>query len=309
MADLNAIYQEFGLTGLIPHALRQGTRAYQLLIEKIRGGDRLFYLESHLSMPFVIVKDQTYQTFIFTNEELAGAKREELKANRYDTIMREIPAGEGRPALLRSFYDDGITHLCLDEAVSIPLRGLVPDLPRYDGYPSENHMLRNAALNGATAYYTQFVLAEMNNPVAEKHWAELMTKGKFLLMVQDAPAQDYPLLTITIQDKICALIYTDWRLVGYDFETPIPSGFIINFAELLELLQTNGIDAILFNSPTFHMLLDTEMLTAIQQINSSTVSNQQSLPINVGQKHSKTAYDQAPDDQWKTSDPTPDWLK
>lgn len=309
MADLNAIYQEFGLTGLIPHALRQGTRAYQMLLEKIKSGDKLFYLESYLSMPFIIVKDQDYQTFIFTNEELAGVKREQLKIDRYDTIMREIPAGEERTVLLRSFYDDGITHLCLDEAVSIPLRGLVSDLPRYDGYPSENHMLRNAALNGATAYYTQFVWAQMNNPVAEKHWAELMTKGKFLLMVQDAPTQNYPILTTSVQNKTCALIYTDWRLVGYDFKTQIPGGFVINFAELLAILQTDGVDAILLNSPTFHLLLDTELLTAIQQINSSTISKQQMLPIKGGPKHSRTVYGQSPDDQWKTSDPTPDWLK
>lgn len=309
MADLNAIYQEFGLTGLIPHALRQGTRAYQILLEKIKDGDKLFYLESFLSMPFIIVKDQTYQTFIFTNEELAGAKREELKTARYDTIMREIPAGKERSILLRSFYDDGVTHLCLDEAMSIPLRGLVPDLPRYDGYPSENHMLRNAALNGATAYYTQFVWAQMNNPVAENHWADLMLKGKFLLMVQDAPAQNYPILTITTQNKTCALVYTDWRLVGYDFKTQIPGGFVIDFVEMMELIQTNDIDAILLNSPTFHMLLDTELLTAIQQIKSFAVPKQQTLPINVGQKHSKSVHVQIPDDQWKTSDPTPDWLK
>lgn len=310
MADLNAIYQEFGLTGLIPHALRQGTRAYQTLLEKIKDGDKLFYLESRLSMPFLVVKDKTYQSLVFTNTELAEAKQEELRASRYDITLREIPAGEKRENLFHSFYDDGVTHLCLDEAVSIPLRSLATDLPRYDGYPSENHMLRNAALNGATAYYTQFVWAQMNNPVAEKRWAELIMKGKFLLLVQDVPAQDYPILTSSIRGKNCAFIYTDWRLVERDFENQMPGGFVIEFSDLAELLRTEGIDGILMNSPTFHMMIDTEMLTVIRQINSPVGFENRTSPIITGQKrHSEKAYDQVPEDRWKTSDPTPDWLK
>lgn len=310
MADLNAIYQEFGLTGLIPHALRQGTRAYQTLLEKMKDGDKLFYLESRLSMPFLIVKEKTYQTFVFTDEDLANAKLTELAANRYDVTLREIPAGGDRGNLFHSFFDDGITHLCLDEAVSIPLYSLVPDLPRYDGCPSENHILRNAALNGATAYYAQFVWAQMNNPVAEKHWAELMANGKFLLLVEDAPAQNYPILTSTVQHKTCALIYTDWRLVGQDFKSQPPCGFVIEFSDLAEILQMEGIDAILLDSPTFHMMIDTEMLTTIRQINNAADFESHPKSVDFGQRHRlEKPYDQVPEDQWETQDPTPDWLR
>ena len=38
MANLQAIYQEFGLSGLIPYALKPESKGRQLLIEKIKEG-------------------------------------------------------------------------------------------------------------------------------------------------------------------------------------------------------------------------------------------------------------------------------
>lgn len=71
MADLHAIYHEFGLSGLIPYAIHPGTKAYYLVLEKLKSNDPIFILQSSLNAPFLIVKDGTYQTYLFSSQELA----------------------------------------------------------------------------------------------------------------------------------------------------------------------------------------------------------------------------------------------
>ena len=83
MADLQAIYQEFGTSGLIPYALTPGSKGRQLLIDKIKEGASLYYLESVFGTPFIRVYDGAYHMVAYTEEQEAEAAREAAQQDRY----------------------------------------------------------------------------------------------------------------------------------------------------------------------------------------------------------------------------------
>ena len=71
MADLQALYKEFGPSGLIPYALTAGSKGQRLLIDKIKEGDALFFLESPFHVPFLRIYDGKYHMLASTDEKEA----------------------------------------------------------------------------------------------------------------------------------------------------------------------------------------------------------------------------------------------
>lgn len=309
MADLQAIYDEFGLSGLVPYALRSGTKGSQMLIDKVKGGDCLYLIKSVLNAPYLVVKDSEYQALAFTSMAAAEAKQQELAASRFDTTIDQLLTGDGREGAIRDIFDDGPTSLFIDEAASIPL-GLLTELPNYDGQPNEEHLLRNSALNGATFYYLQIACAQMGNVEAERRWAEKMLNGRFLVAVEDRPIDGYPALTTAVKKKTCLLVYSDWRQMSMDFEQ-LPAGLTVSFDELDELLARNPSYAAMLNHPSCHLILDQNMMLTIRQIMNTSVFEQKNmmLEFGTGKGTSTPALLQVPEEEWDSVDPTPDWLK
>lgn len=307
MADLLAIYQELGLTGLVPHALRDGSRGRLMLVNKIKTGDPLFLISTNLNAPFVFVKDATYQAYIFTSEEAAHSKCDTLSAERYNVHTIEFPGGELRDESFLSLFDHGPTHVFLDEAISIPISRFTA-VPSYDGQPNEEHMLRNRTLCGAILYYLQISCAGMGNIEAENQWASLMYHSSFLLAVQDDKGNNYPLLTDNVGGKPCALAYTDWRQIRMDYEVP-PTGLLCRFEDLEKFLRGNPSSGILLNRATCHMLLTVELVDLIKQIaNAPTLTRPAAQSIFTPQPKGP-AFGQVGEDNWDKVDPTPDFLK
>lgn len=307
MADLNAVYEEFGLSGLVQHAIRDGSRGRQMLLEKVAAGDPLYYIRSSVNAPFLLVKDDIYQTFVFTNAAEAQQKREELSQNKFKTSVELLSSmGSIEDAFLQIF-ELGSASIFLDDTLSLPI-GRFTKIPQYDGLPNEEHMLRNRILNGAIFYYMQIANAQMSNMEAEKQWAKRMFNGKFLLTAHDDKGHGYPLRVTEIKGKPCFTIYTDWRHVGLDFKER-PVGILSTFEDLEQLLQQHPGFSIVLNRPTCHLMLDSKMLSMIRQ--SATNSGFQASATISGklQITSKLGLQQASEDDWDKGDPTPDWLK
>lgn len=80
------------------------------------------------------------------------------------------------------------------------------------------NILRNRSLNGVIFYFLQIAAAQMSNPEAERAWAKKMVSSSFLILAEDNPAENYPILSVSSEGKQHVLVYTDWRQVGMDFE-------------------------------------------------------------------------------------------
>lgn len=308
MADLIAIYNEFGLSGIVPHAIRRNTKGYQMLIDKIKQGDKLYYMESFLNVPYLIVKDETYQTPVFTSLEMAEAEQAKVVKAHYQTQIKEIPAGEGREQYVLTINNSGISALFIDDAISLQLSNFCT-LPSYDGQPHDNLMLRNTALNGATYYYLQFVNSHTGNRDAEFCWARQMAQSKFLLAVEDKPNEGYPIITKHVKGKTAYLVYSDWSLMekGLAFSA---AGLVISFDELDALLNVDD-TTILFNDPTAHIFLDKGLLIKIRKAASAKLlgNTNTNLLNHRNSNTTKLGFDQVPEDEWETADPMPAWLQ
>lgn len=309
MADLHAIYQELGLPGLVPHALRANSKGRQMLIDKIKAGDPLYFIRSKLDAPFILVKGGDYQSYAFTSQEEAEAKCSQFGSQRFDTMVEAFPGGTDRDEAIRWLFDHGPSAIFIDDSISIPLSQFA-ELPAYDGQPNEEHLLRNRRLNGALFYYLQIACAQMSNMEAEHAWAKSMYGGKFLLMAENDPGKGYPILTSKTSTHACALAYTDWRQASMDFES-IPAGIVSSFDDLEQVLKDAPDLRILLNAPTCHLVMDLSLFDTIRRI--VTDANYHPAAPAVSElfngQTQRAAFGQVAEEDWDKIDPTPDWLK
>ena len=80
MADLYKIFNDEGLAGLLPYALKPSSHGYQILIDKIKAGIPLSFIRTHMEAPFLVVKNGTYQAMFYTTREKAQEQADNLSA-------------------------------------------------------------------------------------------------------------------------------------------------------------------------------------------------------------------------------------
>lgn len=309
MADLYAIYQEQGLGGLIPHALKDTSHGYRILLDKIKAGNPLYFIRTQMETPHIVVKDGHYQTLFYTSATLADRQAQDLKAAGYNPEVEDLPDGAARKEALLWLFDHGPTSILLDDSLSIPISALVPEVPDYDGRPNEEHMLRNRALNGATFYFLQQAAAGYGNMEAERQWAKAMYNGELIAAVENSVERNYPSLSVKVKDKDALLVYSDWRQVGFDFET-LPAGVIVNYNNLRQILEENPNVVLLLNQSTCHLVIDLPLMDAIKGLATNAKTPSNPIPgLDSGVKKKGFTFGQIPEDEWETTDPTPDFLK
>lgn len=275
-------------------------------MEKIREGDPIFLLRTGMNVPFITVKDETYHCLTYTSQEDAERKRQDLALSHFDVIVETIPSNDDRSIALQWIFDHGPTSILLDDSISIPIEQLT-EVPTYDGQPNEEHLLRNRVLNGAIFYFLQIATAQMSNPEAERNWAKKMISSSFLVLAEDNPAENYPVLSILSNGKPYTLVYTDWRQVGMDFDDR-PVGITSSFDDLEELLRANPGLSLLLNSATCHIVMDLNFLHLIRQVEAGTyIGTMRPAPHAEGR--GATPFQQVSEEEWDKVDPTPSWLK
>lgn len=311
MANLQAIYQEFGLSGLIPYALKPEIKGRQLLIEKIKEGAPLFYLESVFGVPFIRVHDGEYQMLAYTERAEAEAAQDRFWRERYETSIQTFPSEDVEDAI-KGFFAAGPVSVRVDDTIPISLSQFA-DLPNYDGHPTPDHILLNRNLNGSIFYYFQTAFAQKGNAAAERQWAERMASSDFLIAVEDDAANGYPFLTTPIGDAIGLYIFTDWREVGKAFPGKAPACMIVTYAELDEILNQQPNCKLLLNKGSCHCVIDAGLMTTVRTILNSANFTQEIPIVEARTKYSSSvpaaALSQASEEDWDTADPTPDWLK
>lgn len=305
MANLNAIYEEFGLSGIIPYSLRPDTEGRKLIQRKITQGEVLYTLESMFSMPFLIIEEGIYQTPVFSSNKKAEQFLKKPSISKMQAKVIKLPE-EGREEALLNLNDCGATMIRLDDSISVPLISLV-DIPRYDGRLSEDHMLRNHRLNAATSYLLQISCTGHGNQEVERLWAERMTQSDFLVAVENDDANGYPFCFGRAKGQKCLRVYTDWTQARND-ASPVHTAFIFSFEELESYVKEHPNVALHINAATHHLLMNHDAVINIRKHLHSTNPNSNSA-INPISPFSSRSSRTLSDEEWEAMDPEPDWLK
>lgn len=310
MADLYRIFNDEGLAGLLPYATNPNAHGYQILVDKIRAGIPLSFIRTQMEAPYLVVKNGTYQALFYTTMEKAQEQADSLTAQGYKPTIEDLPDGQGRQAALLWLFDHGPTHILLDDTVSVPIYDLADEVPDYDGQPTEEHMLRNRALNGATFYYLQQAAARIGNLEAEITWTKAMHEGLFLAACVNDAANNYPPLAVKIKGKNNILIYSDWRQVQLDHIEETPSCIIVTFDMLKSILEMYQGSVLLLNHATCNLTMDTNMLEMIEKSATDTRRHEPTA-ASIFDQEKKGAYSlgQVSEEDWDRVDPTPDFLK
>ena len=310
MADLYRIFSEEGLAGLLPYALKDTSHGYRILVDKIKAGYPLTFIRTQMEVPYLVVKNETYQALFYTTEDKARAQASELKAQGFNPVVEDLPDGKAREEALLWLFDHGPTHILLDDSLSVPISDLVDEeLPDYDGRPTTEHKLRNRMLNGATFYFLQQAAAGYGNMEAEYTWTRSMVNGEFLAACINDPANNYPALALTMENGLGLLVYTDWRQVQLDNPEGEPACFVLDFEGLKRLLALDTKNVILLNHATCNLSMNLEYMSMIEESSRNARSSPPTGRSQFSQQVGGYALGQVNEDDWDTTDPTPDFLK
>ena len=310
MADLYRIFSEEGLAGLLPYALKDTSHGYRILVDKIKAGYPLTFIRTQMEVPYLVVKNETYQALFYTTEDKARAQASELKAQGFNPVVEDLPDGKAREEALLWLFDHGPTHILLDDSLSVPISDLVDEeLPDYDGRPTTEHKLRNRMLNGATFYFLQQAAAGYGNMEAEYTWTRSMVNGEFLAACINDPANNYPALALTMENGLGLLVYTDWRQVQLDNPEGEPAWFVLDFEGLKRLLALDTKNVILLNHATCNLSMNLEYMSMIEESSRNARSSTPTGRSQFSQQVGGYALGQVNEDDWDTTDPTPDFLK
>lgn len=310
MADLYRIFSEEGLAGLLPYALKDTSHGYRILVDKIKAGYPLTFIRTQMEVPYLVVKNETYQALFYTTEDKARAQASELKAQGFNPVVEDLPDGKAREEALLWLFDHGPTHILLDDSLSVPISDLVDEeLPDYDGRPTTEHKLRNRMLNGATFYFLQQAAAGYGNMEAEYTWTRSMVNGEFLAACINDPANNYPALALTMENGLGLLVYTDWRQAQLDNPEDEPACFVLDFEGLKRLLALDTKNVILLNHATCNLSMNLEYMSMIEESSRNARSSTPTGRSQFSQQVGGYALGQVNEDDWDTTDPTPDFLK
>jgi len=160
MANLNAIYKEDGLQGVIPYAFGLEGPGYNFLCNKLKQGEKLYIVTAKAnSMPFYFFNEEKIYFNLYDSESAAAAKGDELARNKFYTYPTEMNMGDYAPAIWKRYRDLGITHIRINDAVWVRVSDLAP-ICEYEGMLTPETPLRNPTLNAAIYTALQFMEAD-----------------------------------------------------------------------------------------------------------------------------------------------------
>lgn len=159
MADYDALYEMYGLSGIAPHAFLRESSGYRYLVERIEKGSSLFVVISEAThAPFLSVCGGAVCAYAFTEEALSGTFLVEQIANGYKVAIRRT---ESR-GFLESMISFGVQLLVLNNEVKVAVSDIAKG-ERYFGDESEEPP-KNTQANAALCLAMQEqVLEESQN--------------------------------------------------------------------------------------------------------------------------------------------------
>jgi len=160
MANLQSIYRESGLQGIIPYGFDFKGPGYCFLCDKLKEGVSLFVIaEPETGLPYYFVDSKHVFFNLYSTEEAAAVKCDELAMKKRYAIPAQLDTSGWANNLWKRYRDLGASYIKLDDAVWINIKNLAP-AATYEGILSFETPLRNPTLNSIMYCYRQDVQAE-----------------------------------------------------------------------------------------------------------------------------------------------------
>lgn len=182
MADLQMLYDEEGLQGILPYAFGMSGPGYRFLCERMKEGIQVFVIGNSRHLPFMDTQDEKVFVYLYSDPALAEGKLDELASRNYEISIEPMDTTPV-PEVWKRYRDLGVTHLRIDDALWVAIKDLAP-VATYDGYLNQNAPLRNAELN--TALYCLYQELDADNPCDAllSYFWEVFMKSCFYLPVR-----------------------------------------------------------------------------------------------------------------------------
>lgn len=178
MANLQAIYDANGLQGIIPYALGMRGQGYQFLCQKLMEGVPFWVIAAEdTGMPYVFAVDDRVMFGLFSTQEQASFKCDELAMDNFITTPVYIDPEDWAQQLLKRYRDLGATHLLLDNSALVKISDVAP-IASYNGILNPQTPLRNALLNPALYCLAQFSAAGITNNALVAYFWEVMKDSR-----------------------------------------------------------------------------------------------------------------------------------
>jgi len=155
MANLDAIYEESGLQGVIPYGFGMDGQGYRFLCGKLKEGVSFYVIASPATtLPYFFADNEHIYFNLYTTEEMASSKCDSLAMDKRYTVPALLETEGWTSVLWRRYRDLGATHIRIDKAVWISISDLTTTAT-YEGIINYDTPLRNPTLNAIMYSYQQ----------------------------------------------------------------------------------------------------------------------------------------------------------
>jgi hypothetical protein len=308
MANLTALYEDFGVSEIVKYAFQRNSEAYLFLLQKLTKEAPFFVLIPNCTqLPLVEMEKMTYVS-ILTSEQTVQEHRAEIPAKLMCEVVQiggKTGADKGR--FFHLLRDLGVYELKVDGLVTIPITDILSPA-EYASFVSETKPLRNELLNATLLILTQN--AEIGAPVDNllvylfdqlKHTrmaAPMMLKDPSKLGSVQPEDFIFPIFEIEGQRYIYWFsdngLYEDFAEANPEFEKSlgVKMMYLGQFADIRNILFSQPGIKLMFNPGTISLVFDRDMFLNIEN-------------LAAGQPVMATQKAVADEDD----DPTPDFLK
>lgn len=188
MADLQALYRDFGIQGIVPYSFQRGGEAYRFLVEKIRWEVPLYLIVSEVtSVPYLDVMHLGTYAIVCLSEEQAGCLCDKLARRGERTCSVKLMAVGEKEKIIEHIRDLGAAGVQIEDGVFVYIQDLA-ETADYDGFRSLDLPLRNAAINSALYLLAQKIAAGNAYQHLLLHFFRQIQNGHLLVPVTIADA-------------------------------------------------------------------------------------------------------------------------
>ncbi len=275
MADLNTLYKDYGIRGIIPYANQRNNAGYLYLLGRLKAEDSFFVIRSiDTSVPFLRIQSRNVEVLAYSSREAAQMSVERLSVDGYH-VEPAVCSGE---AFLDKLSDIGVDGLRFDDTAYVYLSDLVT--PAADGFQGVDVPLRNSVLNAAL--YLAYQEFASGHPWEDLFMAffHILKDGHVLIPVllggdgaegiklEDSYA---PLLQKEDSERfIC--VFTDNQSFVEFWESSENMReifsrkltYVASYEELLNIMKSNGDCSAAFNPGTTNLFVSPKLIDAAE---------------------------------------------
>jgi len=280
MADLQTIYKEFGIQGIVPYAFQRGGEAYQFLARKMKEEASLYLITSKVTaVPYLDVFHLGAYAMICLSQEQANAICDKLARSGAQAYYDRLVTNEEKEKKLQHIRDIGAVGVQIDNDLMVYIQDLVAT-PDYDGFKSPDVPLRNSTMNAALYILCQKAAAGHNNQNLLQYLFRRIQTGHFLVPIAIADSaegtlgkDDFIVPTMLSEDGYSLVaIFTDTASFQDACESdekirrlfPQQLTYVAEYQFLIELLTGQEKMAVVINPGTANLNIDGGSLISLE---------------------------------------------